>query len=754
MDSTQDIITLFNQVETKGEYFHYDTKDFLLPGLEVEGVGSIGLPLTEAGAKQLIGVARKAPFGKGTDTVWDTEVRNTWEIDARQLKLKNPAFQERVQEILEEVKQGLGIPEKHQITAELYKLLLYEEGSFFLPHQDSEKEPGMFGTLVLSLPAEYRGGTFRLRFREKEAEVSFSEAERLYRLSYIAFYADCEHEIKPITEGYRLTLVYNLVRQDRGGDSLSAARQDATIHQIADKLKALTEDYPHEQTNASPAYILFLEHQYTPTNFGLQALKGRDVWRVQAFREAAQKAGFYIRLALFTHHLSGASYAYYGYGDSEPEDFEIDELIEEETYLQNWEAQPQPPLISYDIEEQYHILNARETDAGEPHESDNSGYTGNAGVTVDYWYHHGVLIFWSKAQHAALLAQLDTDSLVEWLEYYFRHWESENGEQVVRELFKHLDEQAFTPGFHAKENPALAATFLKLNDEAFFRQHAPTHLFHAFTHIPDESWRKLDQHFAPESLCLLFERVREEGNTDQRTKLYTLLAQLMRPAYEAEGRKALEEAKAHFTHIFEVYGKEGSFGYVHGFNQNKLSPKGQKLLDSLEGALTIAHLKDEDPSWRKELMAFLVTHDDIQTIDFIYGGALLRQPKAARDNQLYQALYNFVTTHLQQRIKHEPQPPKDWRRSFPKDGDKAVWDILADFMNSPTKKTFAYQKAQADRSRMENAVRNAQADLKMETLKTRPAHTLKLTKTQDSYQRKHQQWQAEVSLLEQLRKLD
>jgi hypothetical protein len=44
------------------------------------------------------------------------------------------------------------------ISAQLYKLLLYEKGAFFKPHKDSEKTPGMFGTLVICLSSAHEGG--------------------------------------------------------------------------------------------------------------------------------------------------------------------------------------------------------------------------------------------------------------------------------------------------------------------------------------------------------------------------------------------------------------------------------------------------------------------------------------------------------------------------------------------------------------------------------------------------------------------
>ena len=50
---------------------------------------------------------------------------------------------------------GLGVPPK-SVTAELYKLVLYEAGSFFVPHCDMEEADGMFGTMVIVLPSIYK----------------------------------------------------------------------------------------------------------------------------------------------------------------------------------------------------------------------------------------------------------------------------------------------------------------------------------------------------------------------------------------------------------------------------------------------------------------------------------------------------------------------------------------------------------------------------------------------------------------------
>ena len=61
------------------------------PGLEVAGLGRVALPLDPQTAAALTsGPARLAPFGRGEDTVTDTSVRHTWQLEPSQFRLTNP----------------------------------------------------------------------------------------------------------------------------------------------------------------------------------------------------------------------------------------------------------------------------------------------------------------------------------------------------------------------------------------------------------------------------------------------------------------------------------------------------------------------------------------------------------------------------------------------------------------------------------------------------------------------------------------
>lgn len=105
------------------------------PGLVVHGLGTVGLPLTKGDAFELSKASHQAPFGQGSKTIVDTSIRNTLELDATAIELRNRAWHMYMQTILKTVANELGVS-NDSIRMELYKLLLYEECAFFDKHRE------------------------------------------------------------------------------------------------------------------------------------------------------------------------------------------------------------------------------------------------------------------------------------------------------------------------------------------------------------------------------------------------------------------------------------------------------------------------------------------------------------------------------------------------------------------------------------------------------------------------------------------
>ena len=102
------------------------------PALKVNEVeGYLVVPVCEYQAKAIKAVCAQAPFGRGQETIVDTTVRNTWELDPSQFTITNPQWNSQLENLAAVVKKELGCDPKLNVKCELYKFLLCEQGSFF-----------------------------------------------------------------------------------------------------------------------------------------------------------------------------------------------------------------------------------------------------------------------------------------------------------------------------------------------------------------------------------------------------------------------------------------------------------------------------------------------------------------------------------------------------------------------------------------------------------------------------------------------
>ena len=86
------LLEAISKVDRPGTFCTGGDLPLVMPGLEVEGVGPVRLPLGKTQARKLAKLCHQAPYGKGTETVVDTDVRRTWELDPEQFQLTNPKW--------------------------------------------------------------------------------------------------------------------------------------------------------------------------------------------------------------------------------------------------------------------------------------------------------------------------------------------------------------------------------------------------------------------------------------------------------------------------------------------------------------------------------------------------------------------------------------------------------------------------------------------------------------------------------------
>ena len=300
---------ILSGVKRPGDFFIAGTMEIPMPRVEVKGVGTLSFPIPGPQIEALVKHATQAPYGRGEETIVDTSVRNVWQIAPAAVIISGKSWAASFENILLKVTAGLGCHDA-AVSAELYKLLVYDRGGFFLPHRDTEKTAGMFGTLVVTLPSAYRGGALRIRHADREVSVE-ADATDPSEISFAAFYADCEHEVLPVQEGSRVCLVYNLIQASakRKTRVLKAPNYES---QVAKAAAMLVEYWNSPHTPAKIAWLL--DHRYSPAGLSFSSLKGSDAAKSQVLAQAAARAQCVAHLAVV--HIGETGGAEEDYDDS------------------------------------------------------------------------------------------------------------------------------------------------------------------------------------------------------------------------------------------------------------------------------------------------------------------------------------------------------------------------------------------------------------------------------------------------------
>src|SRR5262249_57826430 len=93
----------------------------------------------------------------------------TWQIDPERVQIGGRHWEQTLTDIVAQATAGLGVT--GPVVADFYKLLVYDPGSFFVNHRDTEKAAGLFATLIVVLPSIYTGGALLVRHRDRGARL-------------------------------------------------------------------------------------------------------------------------------------------------------------------------------------------------------------------------------------------------------------------------------------------------------------------------------------------------------------------------------------------------------------------------------------------------------------------------------------------------------------------------------------------------------------------------------------------------------
>ncbi|KAJ3491967.1 hypothetical protein NLI96_g259 [Meripilus lineatus] len=262
--------------------------------------------VTSEELEHLASTCDPATFGVKNEDVFDESYRKAGKLDsdffASRLDLDATKLLDMA---LDDLMEGDGDP-RARVEAEIYKLNVYGEGSFFKPHVDTPRGENMFGSLVIVFKTPHEGGSLIVRDHGQEWTFDSAGAVATHEepcVGYIAFYSDVEHEVTPVTKGYRVTLTYNLYSTEKPL-SIDHPHLTSDAEKIKVNLQALLDD---PSFLPEGGYLGFGLNRYYPVprfdvnrdfNTIIHNLKGNDAALVAACKDLPIKAHF--RAALRT----------------------------------------------------------------------------------------------------------------------------------------------------------------------------------------------------------------------------------------------------------------------------------------------------------------------------------------------------------------------------------------------------------------------------------------------------------------------
>ncbi|CAN5591932.1 hypothetical protein BH23ACT6_BH23ACT6_08530 [soil metagenome] len=689
----------------------------------VDGIGAIKLPVTPDQAAALSAAGQPASYGRGRHTLTDTQVRDTWEVPRESVHVEwGPALQHH----LDTVRRRLGLAPSCRLRVEFHAMLVYEQGQFFVAHQDSEKDDAMIGTLVVSLPTARTGGAL---------VVEDGGGARTYRgsstaPSLVAFYADCRHEVRPVRSGHRVTLTYNLLVEGETGAGIPAA--EAAVCRLADHLDAHftspSEQFGHSESAPPARLVYLLDHEYTERGVSWARLKGVDAQRAALLRAAADRADCEARLALSEINEVWEAYEFEpGYDDEDDAaDYDADQLLDSSIQITRWTGPAgRTESVAVHVNDSEVCATTRTADLS-PYASEYEGYMGNYGNTVDRWYRRAALVVWPRSLDFANRAELEP----------------------VRAL-EELSERA---GGQDLEGARVAAATLTPAWSSTVQAHASAHLLDtalraAWALQDAELARMLLAPFRVETLspghaaalARLVERFGEDWSTDlSRTwlgraawgtapDLLTWLAGLPGLADSLLGRGEPGATAARIlTGQAWAWLRTQVDEALAARSPGRRSASLERLAPPLGALLTAAAATSD--SLPDTMVRDLCQRDDAILVCLIPVLRAVPDPTTVAAVDPFAALAAHVATRLRAQLDRPPRDPDDWSVSLPAGCSCELCQDLARFLEDPRQRRMEWPLAQQRRAHVHARIDTAELPVSHTTRRTGRPFTLVLTK--------------------------
>lgn len=738
-----------------GDFFMEGAREIPMPTVKVDGCGSLSFPILDFQAKALIEKACLAPYGRGEDTILDTSVRKTWQIPADEVQISGKSWKMHFDAILDEVKRALGCYDV-VVSAELYKLLIYDEGGFFLPHRDSEKSPGMFGTMIIALPSLHEGGQLIVRHKDNDVVIDLSGSEGS-ELKFAAFYADCEHEVLAVTKGYRICLAYNLIQNcERKGKKtskiLTAPCYDKEIEEASDLLKNAFND----EMGASKL-IWLLEHQYSTAEISFNFLKNADAAVAKVLIKAAEQAKCAIYLGIVHIEESGAAEPNYGYyheydddedeydddeRDEDDDDYEILDICDSEKYVDSCQdLQNQQMNFGKIPFEECELLPSDALIDVKPDEQRLLEATGNEGVSFERAYHRAAIILWPESNFIKILLQSGLKRGVTYFKEQIDLGVDKNVlKNIAKEIIYAFEEQS-KQTYRNKEDfvSAEMLTLLCQLQENFLIEIFITVIIESYEGSENKSL--LDAaNILNDSLVLdhLFSDLFQKNISKKPNQCIGLFKKLT-PYYP------LKQSSEIILNQLEILNPQNINEQFSFRSQGKIT------MDSESVVLLWHALNDLDSKkLQNKMVSVLIENFKLFDPRLVLAPTLAKLKSFIKVDSPLLKVWEHTSNFLLATSEYPPVPPTDWFQEIKLPCTCEDCRQLETFAKNPALQTCRFQCIESRRSHLERQMEYYRLDMSYSTDRSRRPYTLVCTKTRQRYQEKCNEYQEDIKSMQLL----
>ncbi|KZV81045.1 hypothetical protein EXIGLDRAFT_845010 [Exidia glandulosa HHB12029] len=297
-EDLKDVLT--SDLEFRGTFAWFNVyADAPNPGLHVDGLGVVGLPLGD-----YVAGGFKAVCG-------DPVAPNVWEVDAARVRCDNEAWATWIESLHNTVCWELALgPAGAATHVECSKLVLYGAGAKPMDALKSRGSPDRVASLLAVLPSRFSAGGVTATFQDRAIGINASQKSALSTTA-VAVYADVELQTYDIVSGYCFALLYELVQPpDSGFPRICPPTEPAALTELRHVLLS----WKQQEDDIYPDKIVWMldDHYYDRNASGYQMvpapalLRGNDAAILRALDCVAKEIGVCLGLTQLCHTVKGA----------------------------------------------------------------------------------------------------------------------------------------------------------------------------------------------------------------------------------------------------------------------------------------------------------------------------------------------------------------------------------------------------------------------------------------------------------------